>query len=45
MKVPGKVVCQEEDLGKLASNEVLICTKACGICKGDVNCFLGKFIS
>jgi len=42
MKKPGKLTFQQVDLDKLAFNEVLIRTKACGICKLDINSFTGK---
>lgn len=42
MKKPGKLTFQRVNLGRLASNEILIRTKACGICRLDINSFAGK---
>jgi len=42
MEEYGKITFQEVDLGSLDSHKVLIRTKACGICKLDINSFGGK---
>ncbi|TKJ47740.1 hypothetical protein CEE34_02195 [Candidatus Aerophobetes bacterium Ae_b3a] len=42
MKEPGKIMFRDVDLGKLKPNEILVRTKACGICKFDINAFSGK---
>jgi len=40
---PGKIIFHKTNSGRLKPDEALIRTKACGICKLDINSFIGKF--
>jgi len=42
MRESGKIVFQEKELNKLQAYEILIRTKACGICKADIDAFKGE---
>lgn len=39
---PKDLRLKDEEFGNIESNEILIQTKACGICGSDVECFLGE---